>query len=97
MNEVSALQHEPRGEHPLSALWHRISGRSSDFASEEELARRQILQHSFAAQYDASISALYQIAQSDLATRDISRSAIWATPNRNTFAFSRVPDLHPGG
>ena len=76
MNEVSALQHEPRGEHPLSALWHRISGRSSDFASEEELARRQILQHSFAAQYDASISALYQIAQSDLATRDISRSAI---------------------
>ena len=76
MDEVSALQHEPRGEHPLSALWHRISGRSSDFASEEELARRQILQRSFAAQYDASISALYQIAQSDLATRDISRSAI---------------------
>jgi (1->4)-alpha-D-glucan 1-alpha-D-glucosylmutase len=40
MNEVSALQHDPRGAHPLSTLWHRTSGRSSDFASEEELARR---------------------------------------------------------
>jgi (1->4)-alpha-D-glucan 1-alpha-D-glucosylmutase len=76
MNEVSALQHDPRGEHPLSALWYRTSGRSSDFASEEELARRQIVQRSFAAQYDATVCALYQIAQSDLATRDISRSAI---------------------
>jgi (1->4)-alpha-D-glucan 1-alpha-D-glucosylmutase len=76
MNEVSALQHEPSGEEPLSALWHRISGRSPDFASEEELARRQILLRSFGSQFDATTRALCQIGQRDLNTRDISRSAI---------------------
>ena len=76
MNEVSALQHDPAGEKPLSALWHRITGRSADFAREEELARRQILSRSFGAQFDATVRALYQIGQRALNTRDISRSAI---------------------
>jgi (1->4)-alpha-D-glucan 1-alpha-D-glucosylmutase len=76
MNEVNALQHDPRGEGPLNALWHRISGRSSDFSSEEELARRQILLLSFGAQFDATKQAFYQIAQGDLGSRDFSILAI---------------------
>ena len=76
MDEISALLHDARGERPLSALWQRASGRSIDFASEEELARRQILQRSFAAQHEAVVHALYAIAQTDVSSRDISRSAI---------------------
>jgi maltooligosyltrehalose synthase len=65
-----------RGEHPLDALWARASARPLDFTAEEELARRQILQRSFAAQQEANVRALCAIAQSDLNTRDFSSSAI---------------------
>ena len=76
MDEISSLQHDARGEQTLSELWRRASDRSADFSSEEELARRQILQRSFGAQHASAVRALYAIAQSDLSTRDISRSAI---------------------
>jgi (1->4)-alpha-D-glucan 1-alpha-D-glucosylmutase len=76
MNETGALLHDARGARPLSVLWQRASGRSIDFASEEELARRQILQRSFAAQHEAVVDVVYAIAQADLSSRDISRSAI---------------------
>src|SRR5262249_6467623 len=76
MDEASALLHDERGEQPLGDLWRRISGRPDHFDCEEELARRQILQRSFAAQLEAAVEALYAIAQTETATRDYSRSAI---------------------
>ncbi len=76
MDEASALLHDERGEQPLGDLWRRISGRTDRFDSEEELARRQILQRSFGAQLNATVEALYAITQTDAATRDYSRSAI---------------------
>jgi (1->4)-alpha-D-glucan 1-alpha-D-glucosylmutase len=76
MDEASALLHDERGERPLGDLWRRISGRPDDFDSEEELARRQILQRSFAAQLEAAVEALYAIAQTEAGSRDHSRSAI---------------------
>jgi (1->4)-alpha-D-glucan 1-alpha-D-glucosylmutase len=76
MDEVSALQHDEAGEPPLRELWQRVSGRPGDFDSEEELARRQILERSFSAQRDAAVESLHAMAQSDLKTRDYSRAAI---------------------
>ena len=76
MDEASALLHDERGEQPLGDLWRRISGRTDRFDSEEELARRQILQRSFGAQLNAAVEALYAITQTEAATRDYSRSAI---------------------
>jgi (1->4)-alpha-D-glucan 1-alpha-D-glucosylmutase len=76
MDQVSALQHDPAGEQPLTELWHCVSGRPADFASEEELARRQILEQSFSAQRDSVVESLYALAQSSLVTRDCSRAAI---------------------
>jgi (1->4)-alpha-D-glucan 1-alpha-D-glucosylmutase len=76
MDQVSALQHDPAGERPLTELWHRVSGRPADFDSEEELARRQILERSFSAQRDSVVESLYAIAQSSFVTRDCSRAAI---------------------
>ena len=46
------------------------------FDLEEELARRQILNRSFSAQLDSTANAFYITAQSELITRDISRSAL---------------------
>ena len=76
MDEVSALQHDAAGERPLRELWHRVSGRPGDFDTEEQLARRQILERSFSAQRDAVVETLHAIAQSSLTTRDYSRAAI---------------------
>jgi len=76
MDEVSAVLHDAKGEAPLRDVWHRISGRPGDFRAEEQLARRQILERSFAAQREALVEALHAIAQNDLTTRDYSRAAI---------------------
>src|SRR5215472_6711931 len=61
MDEASALLHDKRGEQPLEDLWRRISGRPHHFDCEEELARRQILPRSFAAQLEAAVGVLYAI------------------------------------
>ena len=76
MDLVSCLQHDPDGDRTLTKLWTRTSGRSGDFAAEEELARRQILQRSFTAQHEAVVQVLYAIAQKDLSTRDFSVAAL---------------------
>ena len=76
MNEISALLHDGGGEQPLTAVWQRLSNRSGDFKLEETRARREILQRSFSSQLEATLDVLAAIAQSDLATRDISRSAL---------------------
>jgi malto-oligosyltrehalose synthase len=76
MDEVDALQHDGSAEQPLTALWERVSGRPGDFDAEEVPARRQILDRSFSAQREGAVRALYEIAQSDLATRDIALAAI---------------------
>ncbi len=60
MNDVSELQHDPAGAAPLANLWHAISGRSPDFASEEKTARHEILRRKFE-------SALLGTAQAFLA------------------------------
>jgi (1->4)-alpha-D-glucan 1-alpha-D-glucosylmutase len=76
MDEVSALLHDEAGERPLRELWRDVSGRPSDFGSEEELARRQILERSFSALRSAVVESLYAVAQAQLGTRDYSRAAI---------------------
>lgn len=76
MNEVSALQHDPSGERALTELWRRVSGQSPDFAVEEERARREVLQRSFAAQLESTVRVFSEIAAADIGTRDIPRAAL---------------------
>jgi (1->4)-alpha-D-glucan 1-alpha-D-glucosylmutase len=76
MDEISALLHAAPGEQALNALWRHASERSASFPAEEILARRQILQRSFAAQHEALVQAFYAVAQSDLRTRDIASAAL---------------------
>jgi (1->4)-alpha-D-glucan 1-alpha-D-glucosylmutase len=76
MDEASALLHEDAGERPLRELWQDVSGRPGDFDSEEELARRQILERSFSSLRNVVVESLYALAQAHLNTRDYSRAAI---------------------
>ena len=76
MDEVDALLHAQTGEQSLRSLWHRISGRPDNFDDEELLARHQVLERSFSAQREAAVQTLYQIAISDLKTRDFSCASL---------------------
>jgi malto-oligosyltrehalose synthase len=76
MDEVSAVLHDPSGEAPLRALWSDVSGRPADFAEEETAARRDVLEHSFTAQLDATVAALHRIAERNVETRDTTAAAI---------------------
>jgi (1->4)-alpha-D-glucan 1-alpha-D-glucosylmutase len=62
MNQVSAVQHDAAGAGTLNALWELISGRSSDFAVEEETARREIIARSFSAQLEACTRSFHRLA-----------------------------------
>lgn len=57
MDEVSALQHDARGEAVLATAWTELSGRPAMFAPEELAARREIVARSFSAQLEACASA----------------------------------------
>jgi (1->4)-alpha-D-glucan 1-alpha-D-glucosylmutase len=76
MDEVSALLHDGAGESTLRHLWGAVSGRPADFSEEEEAARRDVLDRSFAAQLDALIESLHRIAVMRIETRDITQGAI---------------------
>lgn len=60
MNEVSALQHLEGAERALGELWHRVSGRPPDFATEERAARADILDRAFGGQFEAVVEAVLQ-------------------------------------
>ena len=76
MDQVSALLHDASGEGALRTLWGDVSGRATDFGEEEIAARRQVLEHSFTAQLDATVAALHDIATQNVETRDITLAAI---------------------
>ncbi len=79
MVQVSRLQHEPRSRDLLVRWWASLSGRSADFAVEEDISRRESLERSFASQLEAAVTALHRLAQQDLATRDLARPALRRT------------------
>ncbi len=57
MDEVSALQHDARGEPLLARTWSALSGRPATFAPEELAARREFVARSFSAQLEACAAA----------------------------------------
>jgi malto-oligosyltrehalose synthase len=73
MNDVSAVQHDARGETPLGALWRSVSGRP-DFPSEEQAARREIIARSFSAQLDACAASFHRLARAEGA--EMSRASL---------------------
>ncbi|MDR3455475.1 MAG: malto-oligosyltrehalose synthase [Rhodoferax sp.] len=76
MDQLSLLQHDPRGEQPLAELWSRLSERPGEFAEEARLARQQILAGGLAGDCESVAQALLQVARDDLMSRDLTLGAI---------------------
>ena len=76
MDQVSAVQHDQEAERALAFFWSAVSGRPADFATEESLARRQILERGFDAQLESTATLLHRLARLDPATRDTTQPAI---------------------
>jgi (1->4)-alpha-D-glucan 1-alpha-D-glucosylmutase len=76
MDQVSAVQHDKEAEQSLAFFWSAVSGRPADFATEEALARRQILERAFDAQLESTASSLHRLARLDPLTRDTTQPAI---------------------
>ena len=76
MNQVSLLQHDPRGEARLKELWRQVSGRTDDFMEEVRQARQLVLNGTLAGDFEAVSQALLRVARSDVMTRDLTHGAI---------------------
>ncbi|WP_085725232.1 malto-oligosyltrehalose synthase [Pseudomonas sp. R37(2017)] len=76
MNQLSLLQHDPRGAQALAERWQRHSERTADFTLEAQLARQQILNGSLAGDFESVAQALLQVARDNLMSRDLTLGAI---------------------
>src|SRR5262249_19229954 len=76
MDQVSALQHDPRGESVLAASWAELSGRPGEFVTEEIVARREILARAFSSQLEACVVAFMRLAKIEPAASDLSRPVL---------------------
>lgn len=76
MNEVGGVLHDPLGAEPLASLWHRLTGRPAEFEPEERDARRQVLRDNLTSEWNGASALLHRLAGANLATRDITLTAI---------------------
>ncbi|WP_116828388.1 malto-oligosyltrehalose synthase [Pseudomonas syringae] len=76
MNQVSLLQHAPKGEEPLGELWSRLTERTADFDQEVLVARDLVLHGTLAGDFENVAQSLLQVARSDLMSRDLTLGAI---------------------
>jgi len=76
MDQLSLLQHDPRGEQPLTELWSQLSERPGEFGEEARLARQQILAGGLAGDCESVAQALLQVARDDVMSRDLTLGAI---------------------
>lgn len=76
MNQVSLLQHDPKGAFQLYDLWSRVSGRQGTFDDEVKEARRLVLSSNLAGDVETVAQGLLSIARLDIRTRDLTLSAL---------------------
>jgi (1->4)-alpha-D-glucan 1-alpha-D-glucosylmutase len=76
MNQISLLQHDRKGAFQLYDLWVRVSGREGSFDDEVKEARRLILSSSLVGDVEIVAQGLLSIARLDIATRDLTLSAL---------------------
>ncbi|MDR6873086.1 (1-_4)-alpha-D-glucan 1-alpha-D-glucosylmutase [Bosea sp. BE125] len=76
MDQVSAFQHQCAAAPELAANWAAISGRLRDFHGEEEIARHEILSHSFDGQRERLVDALEEAGAGHRAGEGLTRAAL---------------------
>ena len=76
MNQISLLQHDPKGAFQLYDLWSRVSGREGTFDDEVKEAKRLVLSSNLAGDVETVAQGLLSIARLDINTRDLTLSAL---------------------
>lgn len=76
MDQVGAFLHAPKGAAELDLAWHDVQPDAIEFAAEVQAARRQLLAHNLATEFDAACQALLDLARATPTTRDHSVAAI---------------------
>lgn len=76
MNQISLLQHDPKGALQLYDLWGRVSEREGTFMDEIKEARRLVLSSNLAGDVETVAQGLLSIARLDIRTRDFTLSAL---------------------
>lgn len=76
MDDVAAVLHNGEGEAPLGALWALMSGDARPYAAHAAQARRQMLDRHLVTEYEGVAARLHACANSDPATRDLTRAAL---------------------
>lgn len=72
MDQVGALLHDAKGADAMTALWQEWTGNGNDFYDEVCQARRQLLAHNLASEFNALARLLHRIARADIETADYS-------------------------
>lgn len=72
MDQVSALLHDAKGADAMTALWQDWTANDNDFYEEVSQARRQLLAHNLASEFNALARLLHRIARADSNTADYS-------------------------
>ena len=67
MDQVSAWLHDPAGEAPLVQHWRARSGRPASFATEERLARQEVLEAGLRSEFDALLRHLLRMERGGVA------------------------------
>ncbi|GLQ51941.1 malto-oligosyltrehalose synthase [Dyella flava] len=76
MQQLESLLHDPVGYAILEKAWARLSGRPADFAVEESIARRQLLQTSLVSELSRCVRAFHQFLAATAVHGDITLAAL---------------------
>lgn len=76
MDQVGALLHAPEGAPELDRAWADVQPEACTFDETVQAARRQLLAHNLATEFQAACQALLALARCSLATRDYTANAI---------------------
>lgn len=76
MDQASAVMHDETGAADLAGFWSELAGRSPSFDDEEQIARREVLEHGFEGQLDYVVEGLMALAGAVGRDADIPRGAM---------------------
>lgn len=76
MDQVSALFHDGKGAQRLTALWDDWTGTALGFALEVQRARRQLLLHNLASEFNTLARLLYRIVAAGSEMQTMSSDAV---------------------
>lgn len=87
MDRVTGVLHDPDGEAPLTACWHRLARDARPVHAWRRAARARMVSHHFCAERDALLALLGALTDVDLQTHDVTRRSLGRALDRLLIEF----------